>query len=79
MLPFRKNDDDGIAMGEDDPIKRKPDDDGDFGMLDACAEDILHAVKKDDISLLKEALKAFADHIKQEDVEQDNAADQGQV
>jgi hypothetical protein len=44
-------------------LKRKPDEEPDYEMLDAVAEDILHAVETKDARLLKEALSSLIDHI----------------
>lgn len=72
MLPFLKNRDDAAMSSEDEPIKRKPDDGSDYGTLDAVAEDLLSALEKKDKSLLKAALSALCDYIKEEDIEQDS-------
>jgi hypothetical protein len=40
-------------------------------MLDAIAEDMLAAVSKKDVNLLKDALRSLLDHAKAEDYEQD--------
>ncbi len=73
MLPFLKNRDDGVGLGPvPESIERKPDDEGDgFDMLDAVAEDLLQAIEKKDVTLLKEVLAAFADHIQTLDTAQD--------
>lgn len=73
MLPqLRKRDDAGVSA-EPETIKRDPDEPEDFGMLDAVAEDILAAVKKGDVALVKSALQALVDHIQMADVAQDEA------
>jgi hypothetical protein len=74
MLPFLKNKKEAAAMGdEDEAITRKHDDESsDYEMLDAIVEDIINAVKKENRSLLKNALEALIEHIKEEDKEQDN-------
>ncbi len=71
MLPFRKNQDDGVGVGPIATIERKPDEDKEFDMVDAVAEDILMAVEKKDKALLKEALGALVSHIQDLDQEQD--------
>ena len=68
MLPFLKDRDAALA-GDDDPVERKHDDD--FDTLSACAEDILSAVERKDAAMLKAALGAFADHIRDMDIQQD--------
>jgi hypothetical protein len=40
-------------------------------MLDAIAEDMLAAVSKKDVNLLKDALRSLLDHAKAEDYELD--------
>lgn len=68
MLPFLKNRDDGAAM----PVETvERDHDEGFDMLEMVAEDILAAVKSADKGALKAALGALVDHIKTEDVIQD--------
>lgn len=76
MLPFlkRKDDSSAYSMGEDEPTRsRNPDnpDDDDYGMIDAIAEDMLEAVSKKDKSLMKDAIEALCDYIREEDIEQD--------
>ncbi len=46
-------------------------DGGEYGMLDAVSEDILEAVAQKDKKLLREALEAMCDYLREEDVEQD--------
>lgn len=63
MLPFLQDRDGVTAQPEDK----------EFGTLDAVSEDILMAVDKNDKSLLKQALQAFCEYIKEEDLEQDKS------
>ncbi len=71
MLPFLKNRDDGVGSGPIESVERKPDEDKDYDMLDAVAEDLLLAVDKNDKKLLKDALGALCQHIRDMDQEQD--------
>ncbi len=64
MLPFLKNKQEGSMS--------QPVDEGEgFGTLDAVAQDMMEAFDKKDKGLLKSALEAFKEFIKEEDVEQD--------
>ena len=75
MLPFLKNRTEGSASDAIDTLERTPDDgDADFGALDAVAEDILMAIEKKDVTILKEALSALVAHIQDMDTAQDEAA-----
>lgn len=73
MMPFLKKRQEATNSDPDDPIKRKPDEGEaeDFGILDAIAEDMMEAHSKNDKGLLKSALEAFRDHVRDEDDEQD--------
>jgi len=72
MLPFLKNKDDASMGSEDEPTKkRKPDNEEEFGMLDAIAEDLLSAFEKKDKGMLKSALEALCEYVREEDEEQD--------
>lgn len=72
MLPFMKKKDEVVASNADDEVlKRKPDEEEGFGMLDAVAGDMLEAFQKGDKALLKSALDALVEHIQAEDEEQD--------
>ena len=59
-----------IQNGEDEASKAKPGDEN-YDMLDAIAEDMIMALDKKDTSMLKDALGALCDYIKEEDIEQD--------
>ncbi len=71
MLPFLKNRDDGAGVGPVETLERKPDEEAEFGTLDAVAEDLLSAIEKKDKKLLRSALESLVSHIQSEDVEQD--------
>ncbi len=72
MLPFMKNKEASAAMDDDDPITRKSDDGSDsLEMLDAVADDMLAAFKAGDKSLLKGALEALCEYVRDMDQEQD--------
>jgi len=69
MLPFLKNRDDGVGVGPVETKERKHDED--YDMLDAVAQDLLAAVEKKDVSLVKAALASLCTHIQDLDEEQD--------
>ncbi len=71
MLPFLKNRDDSAASGPIESIERKSDEDAEYDMLDAIAEDLMAAMQKKDKGLLKEALQALIDHVQSADEIQD--------
>lgn len=74
MIPFlKKKQEASVSMGPDETQMRKPDDDMNFEMLDAVAEDMMEAFHKKDSRLLKMALEALVDHIKSEDEIQDQS------
>ncbi len=66
MLPFLKNREGASSVTPTDTITR--DHDETFDMLGAVADDMLSAIKAGDKSALKEALSAFADHVRSEDI-----------
>ena len=73
MLPFLKNRDDGVGVGPIESVERKPDEEAEYGTLDAVAEDLLAAVKKGDVELVKAALASLCQHIQEQDAEQDQS------
>lgn len=73
MLPFLKNRDDGVGVGPVESIERKPDEEAEYGTLDAVAEDLLAAFAKKDKSLVKAALESLVEHIQSQDSAQDQA------
>lgn len=75
MLPFLKNKEAMVQTNADDEVlKRAPDDGSDsFEMIDAIVEDMLEAVHSRNKKLLKSALEALCDHIKDEDEIQDES------
>jgi hypothetical protein len=66
MLPFTKNRDDGVGVGPVEAIQRKPDDDKPYDTLDAVAEDLLSAVEKKDKALIKAALGALCEYVRED-------------
>jgi len=80
MLPFLKNKQEGGMSGTVDEVKKRmPDneDQEDYGMLDAIAEDIMDAVQKKDKKVLKGALEALIEHIQEADEIQDEELTEG--
>lgn len=75
MIPFLKNQQEASPALPDDVKVRKPDEEPGFEMLDAIVADIVEALPgvKVNKSLLKSALEALVDHIKEEDEIQDMA------
>jgi len=74
MIPFlKKKQEASISEGPDEVKIRKPDEEAEFGLLDAVVEDILEAIQSKDKGLLKSALAALIDHIKEEDEIQDES------
>lgn len=76
MIPFLKKKQEASISGPVDEVKmRKPDEDSqmDFDLIDAIAEDIMEALHTNNVSTLKEALIAFAEHIKEQDEIQDQS------
>jgi hypothetical protein len=69
-LPFL-NKKEGSMSGPIEQLERTPDEQPDMDMLDACAHDILEAVSKKDVSMLKAALEALVSHIQDMDQTQD--------
>lgn len=76
MLPFLKKKDEQVASTSES-IKRKSDDDMAIDMIDAIADDMLAAMKAHDKEMLKQALEALVEHIKEEDEESDEQLLQG--
>jgi hypothetical protein len=71
MLPFLKNRDDGIGVGDVETKEREHDED--FDLLGMVAEDIIGAVEKKDAKQLRAALEALCEHIQDLDAAQDQA------
>lgn len=72
MLPFLKDRHEGSMSGPVETIRRDPDEDNpDYEMLDAIAEDMIEAIHKKDRKFLKDALKALCEYLRDEDEEQD--------
>ncbi len=74
MIPFLRKKQEGSVSAHDEIKMREPDEgESEFGMLDAIVEDMLEAFHSKDKRLLKSALEALMDHIKEEDEIQDMA------
>lgn len=58
MLPFLKHNQEASASGPVESIKREPDEDYDYDMLDSAAEDLIQAVHSKDVKAVSSALKA---------------------
>ncbi len=72
MIPFLKDRHEGGASGSvDQTLRRDPDEDASFEMIDAIVEDMLEAFQKKDKKLLKGALEALVEHIQDQDQAQD--------
>ena len=71
-LPFLRTKE-GSASSPVETVERKADEEklDDMDMLQACAEDMIQAIEKKDVSMLKEALSALVSHIQLLDEEQD--------
>ena len=71
-LPFMQNKE-ASASAPIESMDRTPDEgsEPEMGMLDACAEDIMEAISKKDISMLKAALESLVSHIQDMDETQD--------
>ena len=68
-LPFMKNKEGGMA-GPIEVKEREPDHE-EYELLDAVAEDIMAAIEGKNHAMLKEALEALCEYIKEEDEQQD--------
>lgn len=77
MLPFLKNRMEGAPSTPVETLKRAPDEEEEFGLADAIAEDFLVAVKKDDRKLLAEAIRALVAHVQEQDEDQDQQTMEG--
>ncbi|MES2347843.1 MAG: hypothetical protein V4641_09780 [Pseudomonadota bacterium] len=71
MLPFLKNRDDGVGTGPVETVQRKPDEPKEYDTLDAVAEDLLAAVEKKDLPLIKAALASLCEYVRDQDMQQD--------
>lgn len=69
MLPFLKNRQEGSVSGEVETKERAHDED--FDMLGAVADDLLDAFKAGDRRLLRDALEALVEHVRDMDIAQD--------
>lgn len=57
MIPFRKNQDEASMAGPVEKIKRSPDEGADYDYLEACAEDLISAVKSGNAKLVADAIR----------------------
>lgn len=72
MIPFlKKKQEASVSAGPDEIKMRKPDEAQEFELLDAVVEDFMEAIQTKNKRLLKMALEALIDHIKEEDEIQD--------
>lgn len=69
MLPFLKHKDDVAVSMPVETVEREHDEG--FDALAAVADDILMAVERKDKALLKDALSALCEHLKDMDEQQD--------
>ena len=77
MLPFLKQRQETNAIGDEDQASmRRPDEESSYDMLDAIADDLLYAFEKKDKSMVKDALEALCEYVRQEDMEQDEEMEQ---
>ncbi len=66
MIPFLKKKLEGSMSDDVDQG-----DGEEFGILDAAASDMLEAFEKKDKALLKQALEALCEYLREEDMKQD--------
>lgn len=72
MLPFLKDRNEGSMSGPVETIKRESDNgEESYGMIDAIVEDMIEALQKKDKQLLRGALEALIEHIREDDEIQD--------
>lgn len=58
MLPFLRHNKEASASAPIETIKREHDEDAEFDVLEAAAEDLIHAVHSKDVKAVAEALRA---------------------
>lgn len=58
MLPFLKNSKEASGGSPAEPISRKPDEESDYDMLEAAAEDLISAMHSKNVKATCEALRA---------------------
>ena len=58
MLPFLKHSQDASVSMPSDTITRKPDEEKEYDVFEACAEDLINAIHSKDVKGVAEALKA---------------------
>lgn len=58
MLPFLKHSKEASVSIPAEPVKRKPDDEAEYDMLESAAEDLISAIHSKDVKAVCSALKA---------------------
>lgn len=58
MLPFLKLHKEGSASAPVEHVRREPDEDSDYDMLESAAEDLISAVHSKDVKAVCSALRA---------------------
>ena len=76
-VPFMKNKE-GSMSGPVEHKSMSTDEDHEYGMLDAVAEDMMSAFHSKNHKMLKMALESLIDHIKSEDEQQDEGETHGE-
>lgn len=58
MLPFLKHKQEGSMSEEDDPVKRTPDEESEYDMLESAAEDLISGMHSKDVKAVCSALRS---------------------
>ncbi len=58
MLPFLKHNQEASTSEPVEPVKRKPDEDADYDMLESAAEDLKQALDEGNVKAIASALRA---------------------
>lgn len=58
MLPFLKNKHEGSMSENDEPLKRKPDQEQEYDMLESASEELISAVHSKDVKAVCSALRS---------------------
>lgn len=72
MLPFLKLKQDAAASSPVESIKREPDNEPEYDVLESAAEDLCHAVEKKDYKAAAAALRAAFDLMESQPHEENN-------